>query len=49
MIERYGVLATNFTAAISAWVGFGLLLLTIRYGDWMRAVVDIGYSTADNN
>jgi len=49
MIETYGVVATNFTAAILAWVGFGLLYFTIRYGDWMRAVVDVGFSTADNN
>lgn len=28
---------------------FRLLFFTIRYGDWMRAVVDVGFSTADNN
>lgn len=72
MVETYGVLVTNFTAAILAWVGFGwvelllyfklvsgwfidgfiyfrLLFFTISYGDWMRAVVDVGFSTADNN
>ena len=26
-----------------------LLWLTIRYGDRLRAVVDVGFSTADNN
>ncbi|TFK35473.1 major facilitator superfamily domain-containing protein [Crucibulum laeve] len=49
MIETYGVVVTNTCAAILGWIGFGLLWLTIRYGESMRAWVNIGYSTAENN
>jgi len=35
---------------ISCVFDFGRLLwFTIRYGDRLRAVVDVGFSTADNN
>ncbi|PPQ91937.1 hypothetical protein CVT25_000980 [Psilocybe cyanescens] len=49
MIDTYGVVVTNTVAAILAWIGFILLWGTIRYGDRLRAVVDVGFSTADNN
>jgi len=49
MIETYGVAVTNTTSALLAWFGFGLLWFTIEYGERLRAVVDVGFSTADNN
>ncbi|KAF9554261.1 MFS general substrate transporter [Agrocybe pediades] len=50
MIENYGVVVTDTLSAVAAWVfGFGLLWVTIRYGERLRAVVDVGFSTADNN
>ncbi|EIN08118.1 MFS general substrate transporter [Punctularia strigosozonata HHB-11173 SS5] len=48
-IETIGVAWTDTIAALLAWVGFGLLWCTIRYGDKMRAWVDVGYSTAQTN
>ncbi|KAF9228956.1 MFS general substrate transporter [Gyrodon lividus] len=48
-IEAIGVGATNGLAALLALVGYFLVWLTIRYGDRMRAYVDVGYSSADNN
>ncbi|ETW85087.1 major facilitator superfamily [Heterobasidion irregulare TC 32-1] len=49
LINRVGVLPTNILSAAIAWMGCALLWATIRYGDRMRAWVDIGYSTADTN
>ncbi|KAF9043988.1 MFS general substrate transporter [Panaeolus papilionaceus] len=49
MIDTYGVLITNSCAAIFAWIGFLLLWLTIQNGDKLRAIVDVGFSTAENN
>ncbi|KZV62760.1 MFS general substrate transporter [Peniophora sp. CONT] len=48
-IERFGTLATYSAAALVSWAFFGLLLVTIRYGDRMRAWIDCGYSTPANN
>ncbi|KAF5317672.1 hypothetical protein D9619_012519 [Psilocybe cf. subviscida] len=48
-IEKYGLVATNTGSAISAWVGCGLIWATIRYGDYLRGLVDVGYSTIENN
>ncbi|KZV75775.1 MFS general substrate transporter [Peniophora sp. CONT] len=48
-IERFGLLATYTAAAILSWLAFGLLLVTIKYGDRMRAWIDIGYSTPATN
>ncbi|TBU29305.1 MFS general substrate transporter [Dichomitus squalens] len=45
LIESIGVTATNALFAFIAWLGLGLILLTIRYGDRMRAWQDIGYTT----
>ncbi|OAX33669.1 MFS general substrate transporter [Rhizopogon vinicolor AM-OR11-026] len=42
-IERIGVAWTDIIAAILALVGQGLIFLTIRYGDHMRASVDVGF------
>ncbi|KAJ7502894.1 MFS general substrate transporter [Mycena galericulata] len=46
-INHFGLLATNSVAGVLAWAGFLLLWLTIRYGDRMRAWVDVGYSTVE--
>ncbi|KAF8812965.1 MFS general substrate transporter, partial [Phlegmacium glaucopus] len=40
MIGTYGLVVTNTTTALLAWVGFGLLWFTIEYGERLRAVVD---------
>jgi len=48
-IDRIGVVATNAISAGLVWIGFGMLLAVIHYGDRMRAWVDVGYSTAENN
>ncbi|KAG2739413.1 MFS general substrate transporter [Suillus brevipes Sb2] len=48
-IERIGVAWTNIIAAVLAVIGQGLIFLTIRYGDRMRASVDVGFSTTENN
>ncbi|KAG1802562.1 MFS general substrate transporter [Suillus subaureus] len=48
-IERIGVAWTDIIAAVLAVVGQGIILLTIRYGDRMRASMDVGFSTMENN
>ncbi|KAJ8588637.1 MFS general substrate transporter [Rhizopogon salebrosus TDB-379] len=48
-IERIGVAWTNIIAAVLALIGQGIIFLTIRYGDRMRASVDVGFSTIDDN
>ncbi|KAI0781543.1 MFS general substrate transporter [Trametes elegans] len=48
-INALGVAATGALFAGIAWLGFGLILLTIKYGDRMRAWVDVGYSTVRDN
>ncbi|KAF9046832.1 MFS general substrate transporter [Hymenopellis radicata] len=50
LVETAGVAVTSAIAAAGAWsLGFGLLWLTIRYGERMRAWVDVGYSTEESN
>ncbi|KAG1778318.1 major facilitator superfamily domain-containing protein [Suillus placidus] len=48
-IERIGVAWTDIIAAVLALIGQGIILLTIRYGDRMRASIDVGFSTIENN
>ncbi|OJA12283.1 hypothetical protein AZE42_11056 [Rhizopogon vesiculosus] len=48
-IERIGVAWTNIIAAGLALIGQGIIFLTIRYGDRMRASVDVGFSTIEDN
>ncbi|KAG2360519.1 major facilitator superfamily domain-containing protein [Suillus spraguei] len=48
-IERIGVAWTDILAAVLAVIGQGIIFLTIRYGDRMRASVDIGFSTMEHN
>ncbi|KAG2153196.1 major facilitator superfamily domain-containing protein [Suillus clintonianus] len=43
-IEILGVAGTNGIATVIALFGYGLIALTIRYGDRMRAWVDVGYT-----
>ncbi|KAJ7076880.1 MFS general substrate transporter [Mycena belliarum] len=45
-ISYFGVVITNTVVGLLAWGGFILLWLTIKYGDAMRAYIDVGYSTA---
>jgi len=42
-VETIGVAATNSIAGILSLVGYFLIWLTIRYGERMRAYVDVGY------
>ncbi|KIJ15642.1 hypothetical protein PAXINDRAFT_169079 [Paxillus involutus ATCC 200175] len=44
-IQHIGVAWTNGIAASLVWFSYGLVVLTIRYGDRMRAAYDIGYTT----
>ncbi|KAJ7509483.1 MFS general substrate transporter [Mycena galericulata] len=48
-VERNGVLTTDAIAAGIAWFAFITIVLVIRYGDRMRAWIDVGYSTQENN
>ncbi|KAG1835526.1 major facilitator superfamily domain-containing protein [Suillus variegatus] len=48
-IERIGVAWTDIIAAVLAVIGQGIIFLTIRYGDSMRASIDVGFSTMENN
>jgi len=45
-IERWGVLVTNSAAAVVLILGALVLWLTIRFGEELRACVDVGYSNA---
>ncbi|KAF7773208.1 hypothetical protein Agabi119p4_5375 [Agaricus bisporus var. burnettii] len=49
MINAYGQLVTNACVAVLVTLGFILSVLLVVYGDTLRALVDIGYSTADTN
>jgi len=44
LINKYGIAMTNGLLAVMAWIGAGFLVLTIRYGNQMRSLVDVGYS-----
>lgn len=47
-IEMLGVAGTNGIATVIALVGYGLIVLTIHYGDRMRAWVDVGYTPLES-
>ncbi|KDR82154.1 hypothetical protein GALMADRAFT_135516 [Galerina marginata CBS 339.88] len=49
MINTYGIAFTNAVCAVLVWIAFGLLCCIIQYGDQMRAWVDVGFSTIENN
>jgi uncharacterized membrane protein len=46
-IETLGLVATNSIATMIAILGYGLIVLTIRYGARMRAWVDVGYTVVN--
>ncbi|KAJ7782795.1 MFS general substrate transporter [Mycena metata] len=46
-LNYFGLVATYSFAGILAWFGFILLWVTVRYGDKLRAWVDVGYSTIE--
>ncbi|KAG1899963.1 major facilitator superfamily domain-containing protein [Suillus fuscotomentosus] len=48
-IECIGVAWMDIIAAVLAVIGQGIIFLTIRYGDGMRASIDVGFSTVENN
>ncbi|KAG1834358.1 major facilitator superfamily domain-containing protein [Suillus subalutaceus] len=48
-IEHIGVAWTDVIVAVLALLGQGIIFLTIRYGGRMRASVDVGFSTIENN
>ncbi|KIK41377.1 hypothetical protein CY34DRAFT_806098 [Suillus luteus UH-Slu-Lm8-n1] len=48
-IEHIGVAWTDIIAAVLAIIGQGIIFLTIRYGDRMRASVDVGLLTIEND
>ncbi|KAG2148788.1 major facilitator superfamily domain-containing protein [Suillus clintonianus] len=48
-IEHIGVAWTYIIAAVLALVGQGIIFLTIRYGDRMRASVNVDFSTIETN
>jgi hypothetical protein len=48
-IERIGVAWTDIIAAVLAIIGQGIIFLTIRYGDRMRASTDVSFPTTENN
>ncbi|KAJ7285059.1 major facilitator superfamily domain-containing protein [Mycena rebaudengoi] len=43
-INHLGIVVTHTLAAVLAWIGFGILCLTIRYGQEMRDSFDMGYT-----
>ncbi|PPQ80690.1 hypothetical protein CVT25_001822 [Psilocybe cyanescens] len=49
MINHFGIAITNTIFALNTWIAFGLLCCIIKYGDQMRAWIDVGFSTTDNN
>ncbi|KAH6919114.1 major facilitator superfamily domain-containing protein [Coprinopsis sp. MPI-PUGE-AT-0042] len=49
MIDAYGVLVANTISAGYGLLAFGILVATVRHGEWLRARVDVGFSTEENN
>ncbi|KIK37204.1 hypothetical protein CY34DRAFT_810551 [Suillus luteus UH-Slu-Lm8-n1] len=47
-IDRIGVAWTDIIAAVLVLIGQVTIFLTIRYGDRMRASMDVGFSTVEN-
>ncbi|KAJ7188591.1 MFS general substrate transporter [Mycena filopes] len=46
-LNYLGLVATYSIVGALAWIGFILLWLTVRYGDKLRAWVNVGYSTIE--
>jgi len=49
LIDTYGISVSYLLCAILIWIAFGGLYYIIKYGDEMRAWIDIGFSTVENN
>ncbi|TFK18680.1 hypothetical protein FA15DRAFT_247651 [Coprinopsis marcescibilis] len=49
MINSWGVVVTNTLASSMAIIGFALLWCLIKYGDELRAVVDVGFSPSGSS
>jgi len=49
MIDAYGAAVTYLLCAILIWISYGVLYYIIKYGDLMRAWIDIGFSADENN
>ncbi|KAI8974224.1 MFS general substrate transporter [Trametes punicea] len=49
LINAVGVAATDALFAVVAWIGFVLIIVTIRYGARMREWADVEYSTSGDN
>ncbi|KAI0698008.1 major facilitator superfamily domain-containing protein [Cytidiella melzeri] len=48
-LDKFGVAVAFSGVAVIAWLGYGLVILVVIYGDRMRAWVDLGFSTQKNN
>lgn len=48
-INNLGLVETNTISALLAWIGFIMLVVTVRYGDQMRSWTKVNYSTAQND
>jgi len=49
MIDAYGAAATYLLCTLLIWISYGVLCYIIKYGDKMRAGIDIVFSTVENN
>jgi predicted MFS family arabinose efflux permease len=49
MINAYGIAVSYVLCALLIWICYGGLYYLIKYGDQMRAWVDIGFSTAQEH
>jgi len=49
MIDAYGAAVTYLLCAVLIWISYGVLCYIIKYGDEMRAGIDIGFSAVENN
>jgi MFS family permease len=49
MMNTFGIVTTHILCALVVWLSFGILCCIIRYGAEMRALVDVGFSTADDH
>uniref|UniRef100_A0A8H8CHZ4 Major facilitator superfamily (MFS) profile domain-containing protein n=1 Tax=Psilocybe cubensis TaxID=181762 RepID=A0A8H8CHZ4_PSICU len=49
MINCFGIVVTNSVFALVAWLTLILLCVVINYGDRLRAWVDVGFVSVDDN
>jgi len=49
MIDAYGAAVMYLLCAVLIWISYGGLYYIIKYGDKMRAGIDIGSSAVENN